>query len=163
VIESLDTLSIVALALVVGGVVGSVVPLVPSGVLSLSGVYLYWWHTGYDEPGVLLLSGLTLLGLVLVAVELLAGAISAKAGGASTRTTLLATLVGFVGLFVAGPIGFLAGTAGTVFVLEYESAEGIEASARVAAVTLLGMLTSNLLQVLLSGGVALVMIWVVVW
>jgi len=157
-----DPLFVVAFVLLVGGVVRSLVPIVPSGLLSLLGVYAYWFATGYDEPGLLLLSGLTLVALVAMVVEWLSGAISAKAGGASTRTTVVATVVGFLGLLAFGPLGFLVGTAGVVFVLTYAENRDARKSLRAAGVTLLGMLTSNLLQVLLTGGVLVVMILVVV-
>lgn len=152
-----DPLVVVAFVLLSAGVVGSVVPVVPSGFLSLLGVGSYWVASGYQEPGLLVLSGLTLVALVAMLVEWLSGAISAKAGGASTRTTILATVVGFLGLLVVGPLGFLAGTAGVVFVLTFLEKEDARASVRAAGVTLIGMLTSNVLQVLLTGGVLVVM------
>lgn len=152
-----DVLVVVAFVLLVGGVVGSVAPILPSGLLSLAGVYVYWFATGYDEPRLILLSGLTLVGLVALAAEWLSGAISAKAGGASTKTTVIATLVGLVGLLI-GPWGFLIGTAGTVFVLTVRENGDVEESLRAAGVTLLGMLTSSVLQLLLTAGVLVVMI-----
>lgn len=155
-----DALVVLAFALLVGGIVGSVLPVLPSGLLSLAGIYCYWWASGFSEPGLWLLSGLTLVALTVVAIDWLAGAISAKAGGASMRTTVLATVVGFVGLFVAGPVGFLAGTAGTVFALEYADSGDVEASASAAKVTLIGMLTSSLVELLLTAGVLVVMVWV---
>lgn len=155
-----DPLVVVAFVLLVGGVVGSLVPVVPSGLLSLLGVYAYWFSTGYDEPGLFLLSGLTLVALVAMVVEWLSGAISAKVGGASTRTTVLATVVGFLGLLVWGPVGFLLGTAGIVFLLTLVENGDARESLRTAGVTLLGMLTSNVLQALLTGGVLVVMVLV---
>lgn len=157
-----DPLVVVAFVLLVAGVAGSVVPILPSGLLSLLGIYTYWFATGYDEPNLFLLSGLTLVALVAMAVEWFSGAVSAKAGGASTRTTVLATVVGFLGLLAFGPVGFLVGTAGVVFLLTYLEKEDARESVRAAGVTLLGMLTSNVLQVLLTGGVLLVMALVAV-
>ncbi|MFB6086965.1 MAG: DUF456 domain-containing protein [Haloarculaceae archaeon] len=151
----------IALALLLGGIVGAVAPVLPSGLLSLSGVGLYWWHTGYTDPGLFVLSGLVLVGLAVLAVEWFAGAISAKAGGASNATTAAATGVGFLGIFVGGPVGFLVGTAGTVFVLEVLQGGAPRESARAAGVTLLGMLTSTVLQVLLTTGMFLTMLVVV--
>ncbi|MFB6086933.1 MAG: DUF456 family protein [Haloarculaceae archaeon] len=157
----LDLLAILALALVAGGVAGSVVPFVPGGILSLAGVFLYWWHTGYTDPGPLLLAGLVVLGLTVVAVDWLAGAISAKAGGASTRTVVISSVVGLAGTLVAGPFGFLGGTAGAVFLLELSGGGTAVASARTAGVTLLGMVTSNVLQVVLTAGMFCIMLVVV--
>ena len=157
-----DPLVAVAFVLLVAGVAGAFVPMIPSGLLSLLGVYTYWFGTGYDEPNLFLLAGLTLVALLALAVDWLSGAISAKAGGASTRTTVLATVVGFLGLLVWGPVGFLLGTAGVVFVLTYLEKENARESVRTAGVTLLGMLTSNVLQVLLTAGVLVVMVLVAV-
>lgn len=155
-------LVVLAFALLAGSVVGSVVPIVPSGLLSLVGVYTYWFATGFGEPGLLVLSGLTLVALLAMAIEWLSGAISAKAGGASMRTTVVATVAGFVGLVVVGPLGFLLGTAGVVFVLTYVENGDPRESLRAAGVTLAGMLTSNVAQVLLTGGVLVVMVGVAV-
>ncbi|GAA0288271.1 hypothetical protein [Halobacterium noricense] len=43
---------------------GSVLPLLPSGLLSLAGVLVYWWTTG--EPGFLLLAVLASAGIQVV-------------------------------------------------------------------------------------------------
>jgi hypothetical protein len=157
----LDLLAILALVLLGAGVVGSVVPFVPGGILSLAGVGLYWWHTGYTDPGPLLLAGLVLIGLTVLVVDWLAGAISAKAGGASTWTVVVASVVGLLGTLVAGPVGFLAGTAGAVFLLELFDGGTATGSARTAGITLLGMLTSNVLQVVLTAGMFCIMLVVV--
>ncbi|WP_123537343.1 DUF456 domain-containing protein [Halosimplex salinum] len=156
-----DLLVIVAFVLLVAGVVGSVAPVVPGGLLSLSGVLVYWWASGFSEPNVLVLSGVLFVALLAVLVDWLAGAVSATAGGASLRTTVIATVVGLIGL-TFGPIGFLLGTAGTVFVLELADGGDPEESARAAGVTLLGMLTSSVLQVLLTAGVLVAMVGVLV-
>ena len=99
------TLLAYPLAAMVGGVVGSVAPVVPSGLLSLAGVGVYWWGSGFSEPNLLVLSGVLFVALLAVVTDWLSGAVSAKAGGASTRTVVVATLVGLpvaVHLGVAG-------------------------------------------------------------
>ncbi|MFB6140090.1 MAG: DUF456 domain-containing protein [Halosimplex sp.] len=154
-----DLFVLVAFALLVAGVVGSVTPLVPGGILSVAGVLVYWWASGFSDPNVWVLSGVLFVALLAVATDWLSGAVSAKAGGASTRTTVIATVVGLIGLAV-GPLGFLLGTAGTVFVLEVLDGGEVEDSARAAGVTLLGMLTSSVLQVLLTVGVLFAMLGV---
>ena len=156
-------LVVLAFVLLVGGVVGSVAPVIPSGLLSLAGVLTYWVATGFGDPGLLILSGLVFVSLVAMAAEWLSGAISAKAGGASAKTTVVATLVGFVGLLAVGPVGFILGTALTVFGLTYWENEDAEASARAAGVTILGMLTSSVVQLLLTLGVLAVMVLVLVF
>jgi len=156
-----DLLVIVAFVLLTAGVVGSVAPVVPGGVLSLAGVIVYWWASGFSEPNLFVLSGVLFVALLAVAVDWLAGAVSAKAGGASTRTVVVATLVGLVGL-TFGPVGFLLGTAGTVFLMELTDGREVEESARAAGVTLVGMVTSSVMQVLLTAGVLVAMVGVYV-
>jgi len=145
-----DLLTWVALGLALLGVVGSVVPLIPGALLSLSGLYLYWWHTGYTDPGLVVLVALTLLALLVVAVDWLGGAIAAKVGGASTGTAALAGVVGFCLFFVAGPFGILLGVAGVVFLAEFRRTENVRMSGRRAVYTTIGMLASTVAQVLLT-------------
>lgn len=151
----LDLLALLALLLALAGVVGSLIPFAPGAVFSLAGVGLYWWSTGYTDPGPLALVGLVTLGVVTLLVDWFGGAIAAEAGGASTRTTILAAVAGVALLFVAGPVGVLVGVAGTVFFAEYLGGADREASLRTALVTTAGMLASNVVQALLTGCILL--------
>lgn len=150
-----------AVALLVGGVVGSVTPVVPGGILSLAGVLLYWWHTDYSEPGLVLLTALVLVAVTATAVDWLAGVVSAKASGASTGTALLAGAVGFVLLFLTGPLGMLLGVVGTVFGVEYYRHRDARRGIRAALITAVGLLGSSVAQVLLTGTVLVAMLVVI--
>ncbi|PSP73451.1 DUF456 domain-containing protein [Halobacteriales archaeon SW_12_67_38] len=145
-----EPLAIVALGLLVVGIVGSVVPLLPGPLVSLAGVLLYWWQSGYAEPGSFLLVALVIVGLVAVVAEYFAGAVSARAGGASTVATLLAAIVGVVLFFVAGPIGIVLGVGGTVFAVEFYRHQDPEQSLRTAIYAAVGMLASTVVQALLT-------------
>jgi hypothetical protein len=159
----LETFALFALALAVLGVVGSAVPALPGAVFSLAGVYLYWWSTGYVDPGLLALAGFTLVGLATIAVDWFAGALAARAGGASAATTALAGLAGFVLLFVAGPLGIVVGVAGTVFAVEFYRHRDAEASGRTALYATLGVLGSALVQVLLTASMLAGLVVVIVF
>lgn len=145
-----DPIAWVAVALAVVAVVGSLLPGVPGPALSLVAVYLYWWSTGYADPGTLVLAALTLVALFALAVDWLAGFVSAKAGGASLFTSVAAGVVGLALFFVAGPLGVVAGVAGTVFVLELARNSSVEDSGRAALYTTIGMLASTVVQFLLT-------------
>ena len=145
-----EPLAIVALALLVVAVAGSVVPLLPGALLSLVGVLLYWWQSGYAEPGPILLVALVLVGLVGVIADYFAGAVSAAAGGASTVTTALAAIVGVVLFFVAGPLGVVVGVMSTVFAVEFYRHRDPERSLRTAIYAAVGMLASTVIQALLT-------------
>ena len=154
----MDLLVAVAFALLVLGVFGSVLPLLPSGALSLAGVLVYWWQTG--QPGPLLLAALVGIAVLAVLVDWLAGFVGARASGVDTRTSVLAGLVGFVLLFPGGPLGLLLGVAGTVFAFEYRENQDVEASARQAAYATVGVVASAAMQVVLTGVVLGAVLWV---
>lgn len=145
-----DVVLLVALTLLVAGVVGSVLPAMPGALLSLVGIYLYWWSSGFASPGPVLLAVLTIVGLFTIAVDYLGGAISARVGGATLRTTALAAVVGLVLFFVAGPLGILVGVAATVFLAEYYRSREARASGRAAVFATVGLLASTAVQVLLT-------------
>ncbi|PSP87316.1 DUF456 domain-containing protein [Halobacteriales archaeon QS_4_69_34] len=147
-----EALTLLAIALLVLGVVGSVIPLLPGPALSLVGVYLYWWTTDYAEPVLPVLAGLTALGALALLAEYFSGAAAARAGGASWLTSALAAVVGVVLFFATGtgPLGLVFGVAGTVFAVEFARSADAERSLRAAAYTTIGLLGSTLIQLLLT-------------
>jgi uncharacterized protein YqgC (DUF456 family) len=145
-----DIAVLVAVGLGVLGVVGSVVPLVPGTLSSLVGVYLYWWASGYTEPGPLLLAALTVVGVLALVADYFGGAVSARAGGASMVTTTLAAIVGIALFFVVGPLGIVLGVAGTVFVVEFYRHRDPERSLRAALYAAVGVLASTVVQLLVT-------------
>lgn len=157
-----ELLTIFVLALLVGGVVGSVLPLIPGALLSLAGVYLHWWSTDFTDPGVLVLFVLTVIGLGAFLADYFGGAITARAGGASLLTTSLAVIVGFVLLFVTGPIGLLIGLAGTVFLAEYYRHRDAKAGAKTALYAMIGVIASTAAQVLLTTSLLVIFVVTVV-
>lgn len=154
-----DTLLVaLAFALLVGGVVGSLVPQVPGALLSLAGVYVYWIASGMTEPGAVLLGLLTLVAVLTWVVDVAGGAVAARVGGASNWTALLAGLVGLVLFFVTGPLGILLGVAGTVFAVEFYRQEDAGKGLKAALVTTAGMLASGVVQALLTGTILVTMV-----
>ncbi|WP_135663709.1 DUF456 domain-containing protein [Halorhabdus rudnickae] len=141
---------LIALALLLGGVIGSFVPMVPAGLLSIGGIVVYWWSTGYVTPGPLVLVGFVAVGLVVVAVDYLAGAMAAKAGGASTLSSLAGAVVGFLLFFVLGPVGIVLGITATVFALELYRGRASNESLRAAGYALIGTLGSSVMQFVLT-------------
>lgn len=157
-----DLVVAAAFVLLVLGVVGSVLPVLPGPILSIAGVLLYWWSTGYASPGPILLGIILLVGVLAVAVDLLAGVIGARAGGASTPTAILAGGVGFLAFFVAGPVGLIAGVAGTVFVVVLIQEGDVRKGGRAALATTLGVLSSAVVQALLTFSMLVAMVLLVV-
>lgn len=146
----MDLFFVAAVVLLLAGVVGSVVPLVPGAGLSLAGIYLYWWHTGYATPGLWVLAAFTLVGLAAVVTDHFGGALAAGAGGASAKTTALATVVSIPLLFVVGPIGLVLGVGATVFAAEFYRTQNAGRGARAAAFAAVGVLGSAVVQLVVT-------------
>lgn len=149
----MDPVVAVAFALLVLGVAGTVVPFVPGGLLSLGGLFTYWYATGYQRPGALLLAVLAGTALLAVVVDWFGGAIGAKGGGASLQHAILASLVGLVGLVFGGPVGLLVGVVATTYALEARNRGHGEETLRIAVAAGIGVLASALVQVVLTGSV----------
>lgn len=153
-------LVVLAFVLLVGGVVGSLVPQVPGAPISLAGVYCYWYATG--DPGIVLLAVLTVVALLTWVIDFAGGAISARVGGASTKTAVLAGVAGFVLLFVTGPLGMILGVTITVFLAEFYRQRDARSGLKAAVVTTAGMLASGIAQALLTGSILLAILGVTV-
>ena len=145
-----DAITLAALALLVGGIIGTLIPLVPGGALSVAGVLLYWWGTGFSEPGIVIVIVLLSLGVLTLLVEVFGSALAARAGGAAWTTAALAVVTGIVLMVVSGPLGLLLGIFGTVFVVEYAANGDVERSARSAGYATIGILASTAVQALLT-------------
>jgi hypothetical protein len=146
----LSPLAWVAVALALLGVVGSLLPAVPGATLSLAGVLLYWWSTGYTDPAVVVVVGFAIVALLAVAVDVAGSAVAVRAGGASSLTAAVALLAGLVLGLLTGPVGFVLGVAGAAFAVEYYRTGDSDDSGRAALYATVGVLGSALVQVLLT-------------
>lgn len=156
-----EVVFVVAVVLLVAGMVGSVLPAVPSGLFSLAGIWAYALF-GSDPLGPLALGGLTLAAIGTVVVDHVGGPVAAKLSGSSNRTALIAAAVGFVLLFVLGPLGIIVGVIGAVFFLELVEGADTETAAKRSIYTAAGVLGSALAQLLLTGTILLAFVVVTI-
>lgn len=159
---ALDLVLIAALALLAAGVVASVVPFVPSGLLSLAGVYLYWWSTGFGAPGTGFVAVATLAGLAAAAADSLGTPLAAGAAGTSARVAVVAGVVGILLFPVVGPLGVFAGAAGVVYLAQRREGRPRRASVEIALRTVVGMVVANAVEILLTLGILVGFVVVVV-
>lgn len=147
-----DLITAAAVLLLVAGVVGSVVPLVPAGPLSAAGVLVYHFLAPPSAPaiGVGWVVVFVLVGVAAFAVEHLGGALASKAGGAETATMVVAGVASLALFFVLGPLGIVVGTGLAVLGAELYAGKEPVAAARAAGYTLAGMLASSVAQLALT-------------
>lgn len=154
-----ELLTVVAAALLVLGVAGSVLPGLPSGLLSLAGVVVYALSSGFANLP--LIAALAVVGVLATVVEWFGGAIAAGMGGASRWTVAAAALVGVALFVLAGPVGALLGLAATVFVVELARTGDLRTGGKAAVYATAGVFGSAVVQLLLTGAMLVVFLLVV--
>ena len=137
---------IVAVALIVVGVIGTVLPALPGAILVLAGVALGAWIDDFTRISGWTLLVLGILTLLSWAIEYVAALAGAKKAGASRQAlvgaaigTVAGVFTGFVGLVFLPLVGAAAG--------EYLAQRELLRAGRVGIATWLGMLVGTVLKV----------------
>jgi uncharacterized protein YqgC (DUF456 family) len=107
---------LLAVVLVIVGLVGTVLPVIPGSLLVFAGLFVAAWADGFARVGTVALVIIGVLGALSFAADFVATLLGAKRVGASPQALVGATVGGIVGIFfglpglVAGPfIGAVAG------------------------------------------------------
>lgn len=152
-------IDILAALLVVGGILGIVLPLLPGTPLMFAGALLYDWNHAWSAYGPLWLALLLLLVLLSEGGDWWLSNAGARRGGASWQALLVGALLGLIGLVALPPFGFLIGSvvgvAGTEMLRARDGRRALRAGS--------GWLAGWLLSMALQGTVALVMLGIILW
>ncbi len=97
-----------AVALVMGGLAGAVVPILPGLPMVFGGLWLAAWTDGYAHVGAITLSVLGVMLVVGLVMDFIAASIGTKRVGASPQAVSGALIGSIVGLFFGLP-GLLIG------------------------------------------------------
>lgn len=148
----MEIITLLVIALLLAGIIGSIVPMMPGALFSLIAVGVYFFMT--EDPSMIFTIFAALTGVFALATDWFAGSIAAKYGGASNKTSLMAGIAGVFGfIFLGGPIGLALAVAATVFVREYmihgDSSKGTKA----AFYATIGVLGSAVVQTALTASI----------
>jgi uncharacterized protein YqgC (DUF456 family) len=135
---SAAVLWVAAVALVLAGVAGTVLPAMPGPPLVLAGLALVAWMDDFARVGGWTLVLLAVLTALTYVVDFLAGALGAKRVGASRRAIAGALIGGLVGLFF-GLAGVVLGPFVGAVVGEYTVQRNLGQAGRVGVGTWVGM------------------------
>ncbi|HSX59501.1 MAG TPA: DUF456 domain-containing protein [Tahibacter sp.] len=142
-------LYVLAAAMIVVGLLGTVLPALPGVPLLFAGMFLAAWADNFVHVGPLTLGILALLCALAIAADIVASLLGAKRVGASTWALFGAAIGTFAGFFfgipglVLGPfIGALAG--------ELIAGSTVRRAAHVGVGTWLGLLFGTLVKVALA-------------
>jgi len=158
--EPLSTLVLIlALLLMVVGVVGTVLPVIPGTILIFLAALVYAVLEGFQAVGWPTLVILGLLTLVATTADLWATSVGAKVGGASGWSVLAGLLGGLVGLVVLSLPGAIFGAILGVLLVEIVRVGDWKQALKAGSGWAIGWVLSTVLQL----GIALVMVAIFVW
>lgn len=138
------------IALMLIGLIGSVLPFIPGSPLILLGVFIYAWYTDF-----LVVTWGTLVILLLLTVlsqilDYLASILGAKKFGASRWGMSGAFLGGIIGLFSGGILGILIGPFIGALLLELLHGQDLPASLKIGLGTLVGFLGGAIGKIIIA-------------
>jgi uncharacterized protein YqgC (DUF456 family) len=126
-------------ALVVLGIIGTVMPALPGAPVVFVGLLIAAWAEGFQKVGWFTLSVLAVLTLLSFVVEFFASSLGAKRVGASWAALFCAAAGAIVGLFFGLP-GFILGPFVGAVAGEYAARRNWRQASRVGLGTWIGML-----------------------
>jgi uncharacterized protein YqgC (DUF456 family) len=135
--------------LIVTGLLGSVVPIIPGPILILIGSFVYAWHTDFLNVNWVVLGILAFLALISQALDYLASVIGAKKFGASRWGIIGSFAGGIVGIFF-GIFGILIGPFLGAVLFEMLTGKKFNSSFKIGFGTLVGFLGGTIGRVVIA-------------
>lgn len=142
-------LYLLAAALILGGLAGTVLPVLPGIPMLFGGIWLAAAVDGYRHLGTGWLLAIGTLGVLGVAADFVAGTLGAKRVGASPRALWGATIGTVVGMFLGIP-GLILGPFAGALLGELSAGNSVLRSAHVGAGTWIGLLLGALVKLVIS-------------
>jgi uncharacterized protein YqgC (DUF456 family) len=139
----------IAAILVLAGVLGTVLPVLPGALLVFAGLFLAAWAQDFTRVG---MWGLAIIGALMAlsfAVDLIASMLGAKRVGASPKALIGAAVGGMAGLFFGLP-GILLGPFIGAVLGELIARGGFAQAARVGVGTWLGLLVAAVAKLVIA-------------
>jgi len=138
-----------AIALILGGLIGTVLPTLPGIPMIFGGLWLAAALDDYQHLGVSWLIVLGILAAFGVAMDFIAASLGAKRVGASSMAIWGASIGTFIGMFLGIP-GLILGPFVGALAGELISSKSVLRSAHVGVGTWLGLLFGTLVKLVLS-------------
>ena len=139
---------VLAAVLILVGMAGAVVPILPGVPLVFAGMWLAAWAGHFQHVGAVTLTVLGILGALALLIDFVAGLLGAKRVGASRRALWGAMLGTLVGLFFGIP-GLLLGPFVGAVAGELSSGSAMHQAAHVGIGTWIGLLFGTLAKLAL--------------
>lgn len=158
-----DTATVVVLVLtsilMLVGLIGTVLPIIPGTILIFAGALLYALVEGFQVVGWPTLVVLGILAAVATTADLWASSIGAKIGGASGWSVVIGLLAGLVGFVVFSLPGAIIGAILGVLLTEVVRVGDWRQALKAGSGWFVGWILSTLVQL----GLGLVMVAIFAW
>lgn len=138
-----------AAVLVIAGLAGTLLPVLPGALLVFGGLLLAAWADGFAHVGAVALGIIALLGLLALVVDFVASVLGAKRVGASPHALAGAALGGLVGVFLGVP-GLILGPFAGAVAGELLARQGLLQAGKVGVGTWLGLLFAAIAKLVLA-------------
>ncbi|MFY8207131.1 MAG: DUF456 domain-containing protein [Arenimonas sp.] len=145
--ELQQILYIISAALIIIGLLGVFLPILPGIPLAYAGMVLAAWAGGFKEISVLVLILLGLLTLASVAIDFLASALGAKRAGASKLAVVGAALGSLIGMIFFNLPGLILGPFVGVMAVETAQGRSMREAGKIGFATWIGMAVGVALKV----------------
>lgn len=142
-------LYLLAGVLVIAGLAGTILPVIPGALLVFGGVFLAAWADGFARVGWIPLTIIGALGLLSWVADFVASLLGAQRVGASPLALLGATLGGIAGIFLGIP-GLILGPFIGAVAGELLARGGLRKAGKVGLGTWLGLAAAAIAKVFLA-------------
>lgn len=155
----MDTSVVLLLLVMMLGLFGVIVPMLPGMGIIFAAVLVYGFYSGWllYSPFFAIVCGI--LTVISFAVDYLSGVYGAKKYGGASKEAMIAALVGgIIGMVIFSFIGMILGSALGIFAVEYYHNKKADQSAKAA----IGVLIGTAIGIAVQFALALIVIcWVV--
>lgn len=140
---------VVAAVLVIAGLVGTILPVLPGVLLVFGGLFLAAWADDFARVGYATLAVIGVLGALSFGADLLASMLGAKRVGASPQALFGAALGGAAGIFMGIP-GIILGPFLGAALGEYLARGKLVQAGKVGFGTWVGLLVAAIAKVVIA-------------
>ncbi|WP_348946031.1 DUF456 family protein [Chitinibacter sp. FCG-7] len=137
---------VLSIGLMLMGVAGIILPVLPSTPLVFAGMLIIAWQQDFQTVSGYTMLALAALALIASALDYIAGAMGAKAAGASKQAIWGATIGALLGIF-AGPFGLIFGPLFGAAAGEFYATRAALQAGKVGLASWIGMLVGTIAKV----------------
>lgn len=142
-------LYVLAAVIVIVGLAGTVLPVIPGALLIFGGLFLAAWAEGFARVGFVGLSIIAVLGVLSFVADFFGTLLGAKRVGASGQALVGAAIGGLVGLLFGIP-GIILGPFAGAVLGELLATRKLVQAGKVGAGTWVGLLAASVLKVVIA-------------